>query len=995
MPDVRVLPSNVCELTQSTYPTVPWTLSLASDSSGPDCSPATDIRGPFPKSKLLRGGFDSTCALNSFSLPYEVTGFSVTRDITTTVIQPQAPCWLHDYAGHVTTGAEILFAALCSIPPLSDRPKLLTLQPDKHNTDAYTQQVQLSKYFKVTVNTYTIALISCCLSAIYAALVMVYNNIIRNERLLSALCYTLLIKCKNDCIVYNLLLLEPYESRKSDEAPTKNRSRRESIPPPSRWPGLNTGLASQPRACDIRSNYHILNYTCSANDASYTRTNKITPTSDTTSQDPCRTAPNSACTPTWFDLKKPLESPPKEYLDGEHCRNVTLNLLNTFGHYSNSTTELTEEPPEDSEGNENVSSNQSSSVSNQSYRSRPIARPSLPRNRSLQSNNGASGDDDGNDEENSKKRTIPSQCQNSDANETDTLDHNTDETNNTDDPTKNDEDDSICDTNPVKSPNSGSSNSSFTAMLWNMAKSFIISTSPSHAVSYANSTEINQSSDLVNFQHQTVLSNLSPIEEAEVVPVVSPLTPSAQPGNSPVNKIPLLVVDTPAKDIAEKAGDTYFTGTANPAVTPCTKRSSKLLNISTFSPKPYYFRKSRSRTKSASASTTPYAIPPLYSIRERAKSKLLSQEPDDTPLAVQRKRVVSESAKYDCTEVSFTLGDHDSFSCNRISGEGYHNCCSETFYIQNDFLNMRDTHMLSQSLLEQGLEKILPSFTGMSSQPVGNGETIFQTKHLHWESEEIEKIANYNLLQDLLQPITADNSIYILLSRLNRHAHAKVYKQKCTLNSVLILRAADRSLKVSINKLITHETPISVFLLKNDRALNIIPRKHDPTHQAVYDVALNKLSVASFPAALFKEVDLCIPVERHINEDGEHIYIIAYHKYAINSRKDHPSSERVVGKVAGAYPTESDIDTIPVRAADTVPASVGTGTSCLSIDKPTEPTDLPNKLAKTLSALTVVIDDEPDDTPNMVVDDTTNEPIVCTTEELTNILTETTKKIRK
>ena len=169
-------------------------------------------------------------------------------------------------------------------------------------------------------------------------------------------------------------------------------------------------------------------------------------------------------------------------------------------------------------------------------------------------------------------------------------------------------------------------------------------------------------------------------------------------------------------------------------------------------------------------------------------------------MATSRKRVVSESAKYDCNVVSLSLGDD--FTCNRIRGEGHHSCGNEEFHIQNDFLNIRDTCMLSQAILEEALELTLPCLSDNPSLPDSNGETIHQVKSLQWKSHEVERICNNNLINDLLEPISVNNGILVLLSRLNRHAKAKLNNPSSILNSVKMIRAAYFTKIVSLNTLI-------------------------------------------------------------------------------------------------------------------------------------------------------------------------------------------------
>ena len=191
------------------------------------------------------------CALNSFPPSYEVTSFRPTRDNVCNLIQPHND---NDSKSHMTTRSEPLAtrAAERSTPQKPDRFNSLKLHLYQH--DINEQQILLSTLFNMSVKVYTIRyVISCLLSAIFAA--VLYNIIIQKERLLSVLMNTLLLKCKNGCIVYNLLLFTSSENSGTEETPTKIPPRADSNLPSPRRAALIDYHAYLPRSCDIELNF--------------------------------------------------------------------------------------------------------------------------------------------------------------------------------------------------------------------------------------------------------------------------------------------------------------------------------------------------------------------------------------------------------------------------------------------------------------------------------------------------------------------------------------------------------------------------------------------------------------------------------------------------------------------------------------------------------------------------------------------------------------------
>ena len=166
---------------------------------------------------------------------------------------------------------------------------------------------------------------------------------------------------------------------------------------------------------------------------------------------------------------------------------------------------------------------------------------------------------------------------------------------------------------------------SVTSRLWVDAKSFLSNGTVVNG--YANSTEVINTHHMENSACQN-FSSLSPIFDTSIL--------SATENTSDPNTSSLGLLTEILKN---RDKDTYFTCTANPLVTAVAKKkaASTFLNISTFSPK--MVRRIRIRSETLN----PYEIPTMNRIRDRVKSRLLSQDPDANPLAAPKIRVVLES----------------------------------------------------------------------------------------------------------------------------------------------------------------------------------------------------------------------------------------------------------------------------------------------------------------------------------------------------------------
>ena len=389
---------------------------------------------------------------------------------------------------------------------------------------------------------------------------------------------------------------------------------------------------------------------------------------------------------------------------------------------------------------------------------------------------------------------------------------------------------------------------SVSSRLWVYAKSFLSNDTVLNG--YANSTEVINNDHMENSACQN-FSSLSPILDTSILSapekMATPIKNTPDPNTSSLGFL--------TEILKNRDKDTYFTGTANPLVTPVAKKkaASTFLNIPIFSPK--MVRRIRTRSETLN----PYEIPPMSRIRDRVKSRLLSQDPDATPLAAPKRRVVSESetSKIDVDDVentSFQIGDD--FFCLRLNEEGFHNILphNNALHIQKKFFNLRDTCMFNMTALDEAITKVL------GEQVLNCEDDTHQSLILPMDSEKIMDLCGNNLVKDLLDPITEQNCLESLLSRLVRHTK-KHMSTDCAFNGIQIIRTSNNCQKIPFNDLASHESPLCVLFLENERALNIIPKKLKMTSLSIYDVSVEGSSVLLFHPALLDDMNIYLAEE--------------------------------------------------------------------------------------------------------------------------------------
>ena len=321
-------------------------------------------------------------------------------------------------------------------------------------------------------------------------------------------------------------------------------------------------------------------------------------------------------------------------------------------------------------------------------------------------------------------------------------------------------------------------NQSVTSRLWVYAKSFLSNDTVVNG--YANSTEVINTDHMENSACQNFFS-LSPILDTSILSapekMATPIKNTPAPNTSSLGFL--------TEILKNRDKDTYFTGIANPLITPVAKKkaASTFLNIPTFSPK--IVRRIRTRSETLN----PYEIHPMSRIRDRVKSRLLSQDPDATPLAAPKRRVVSESetSKIDVDDVentSFQIGDD--FFCLRLNEEGFHHILPHNNALHVH--NLRDTCMFNMTALDEAITKVL------GEQVLNCEDDTHQSLLLPMDSEKIMNLCENNLVKDLLDPITEQNCLESQLSRLVRHTK-KHMSTDCAFNGIQIIRTSNNCQK--------------------------------------------------------------------------------------------------------------------------------------------------------------------------------------------------------
>ena len=540
-----------------------------------------------------------------------------------------------------------------------------------HNT--HTQQIKGSNQQIQVIfnsNTRTVKYIACTSLILFAALsvfcaqllivILILCDMLK-QRMLSALFSVLIFNILNNMIASKLLLHKSQPgNRKTVGSPKKSLYEAESNPPPTTWAGFDTGL---PRAHDINRNYYSTIPNCS-----------LIITSDVTA--------NTFSIPPTDDL---LSISSYNYWQKVYPLLPTCVAIDQGEGNGNGGDKKSSESAPPSE-------NSQSQAQGQRISGRPTIRQG---NTTRYGNDGEDDDEDDDLINNGKKSKSLSRCE---ASVTLNFKSNT----NSDIPVdRNLEDASGTGaTEPETSIGADETQVEhtigFTSRVWAAAKSFLTYDSTA-TTGYANSTEIAPTNVSANgILQRKELSSVSPIHEHTSGPFII-VTPAHNLNDARLD-LDTTTAGTPTSEKLDgKQGDMYFTGTANPLITPVRRntQNNNFLNISGLT------AKHSKRLRSRSECSSPYAVPPKNKIRDRAKAKLTSQDHDSnvTPLSAnsKRRRVVSESSTQ---SHEFTLGNK--FHCMRITDDGYHNCGSSSnllnIHKQSNFLNLNNTCMLSQRL---------------------------------------------------------------------------------------------------------------------------------------------------------------------------------------------------------------------------------------------------------------------------------------------------------
>ena len=213
----------------------------------------------------------------------------------------------------------------------------------------------------------------------------------------------------------------------------------------------------------------------------------------------------------------------------------------------------------------------------------------------------------------------------------------------------------------------------------------------------ANGKPFSYSESKLNNNHKTVQCPkvCATIEELQNIPTFEiNITPAA----------PDLYQDlgSPLDDDIGNENVTYFTRRAKPDVSPVTtprhKNKRSILYHLLPNHQPQNLNHGGSRPN-------PYKVPPAELLKKRIRSRLSSRCENETPLS--RRRTVSEPSV--AVENSNHSLRHD-IGCVQVSSSGYHDLIlglNKLMHLQNDFLDMINTHTTNKTTLISAIENIV------------------------------------------------------------------------------------------------------------------------------------------------------------------------------------------------------------------------------------------------------------------------------------------------
>ena len=485
-----------------------------------------------------------------------------------------------------------------------------------------------------------------------------------------------------------------------------------------------------------------------------------------------------------------------------------------------------------SESHENRSSHSGDGSATRTGRARASARKGISRNNSLSSlNNGQEDDDDEKPPAWSESEKIGKQCENS---------------------TK-------LNLSPIGEPAHDPHSLQITVNQTELSNGTFLGKLSRHLMSTLNNITLFTSHNLPDESignDSTFSLNISVSDPDNTVTTWSPPVITVTPAKSED------LVDTTAKsddELDEKCGDAYFTGSANPIITPVQSGRRSVLRLTPDT------GNNRVRSKSFSHNR-PY--PPSARIKKRLRLKFEHQLFDGTPV---RRRSPSES-DIDFSE-SMTIPKHE-LGCVKVIDEGYHDCSAgkkRLIHLKHDFLQSEDT--VSRITLVSEIEKILINTPKAQEGIQATGtftrsqEVVRRTmEHLAAEDDDGKKI-----------PL--NDPLLYLLAKLNLHFGkvniAEGKKENLAFDTLEIKSMIGRNTKLPLNNAKEADgEPLILLHMGKERAVNIIPKKFNITMMDVFDVQIGNFTILSvFPETL-NNLNISLPREKSLADDELDFHIL-------------------------------------------------------------------------------------------------------------------------
>ena len=130
------------------------------------------------------------------------------------------------------------------------------------------------------------------------------------------------------------------------------------------------------------------------------------------------------------------------------------------------------------------------------------------------------------------------------------------------------------------------------------------------------------------------------------------------------------------------------------------------------------------------------------------------------------------------------------------------------------------------------------------------------------------------LLKDLLEPLSTENCLCVLLARMNDHTKAYTGLE-VTYNGIKLIRTSDPSAKVVLDNLVPPLAPLSVLHIGTQRPMNLIPKKFSPSLPCVVDLMMEHLSVLTIFPETLENMSIHYPGGNTSTASTEHTFIIS------------------------------------------------------------------------------------------------------------------------